>query len=88
MACDSLTALAPLQPLFLLATVACFGFAYRRLYQTDCAPGEACAVVFDPDSLAEPKPGGLNRTMQRWHCKATRARVMFTCGPQRLAWEF
>lgn len=40
----SLTALEPLQPLFVLATIACFVFAYRRLYRAECAPGEACAV--------------------------------------------
>ncbi len=56
-------------------------------HESVLAPGQRCAVVFDPDSLSEP-PGGLNRTMQTWRCKATRASVLFTNGQQSFAWDF
>jgi len=41
-----LTALEAYQPYFLLAALACFGYAYFRLYRRVevCAPGEVCAV--------------------------------------------
>lgn len=41
-----LVALAPLQPLFITATLVFMGFAFHRLYvrPRQCAPGEACAV--------------------------------------------
>jgi hypothetical protein len=58
-------------------------------YESVRAPGQWCAVVFDPQALSEPRPGGLDRSMQRWHCKTTRERVMFSCGrTQRYAWDF
>jgi hypothetical protein len=44
-------------------------------------------VVFDPACLAEPA-GGLDKTLQTWHCKATRASVMFTRGRERYEWTF
>lgn len=56
-------------------------------YESVRAPGQKCAVVFDPDSLSEPAVG-LECTKQTWHCKATRTRVMFTSGPHRWAWDF
>jgi RES domain len=57
-------------------------------YESARAPGERCAVVFDPQALSEP-PGGLDRTRQTWHCKATRSRVMFTRGTQqRWVWDY
>lgn len=56
-------------------------------YESVRAPGHRCAVVFDADVLAEP-PGGLDRTLQTWHCKATRASVMFTRERERYQWEF
>ena len=41
-----LLALAPLQPFFVAAAVAAFGFAFHRLYLEweVCAPGEVCAI--------------------------------------------
>ena len=41
-----LLALAPLQPFFVAAAVAAFGFAFHRLYlkREVCVPGEVCAV--------------------------------------------
>ena len=42
-----LMALAPLQPFFVAAAVAAFGFAFHRLYlqrEEVCAPGEVCAI--------------------------------------------
>jgi len=56
-------------------------------YESARAPGQRCAVVFDPDALSEP-PGGLDATMQTWHCKATRQSVMFTRGRERHVWGF
>ncbi len=56
-------------------------------YESARAPGQRCAVVFDPDCLSEP-PGGLNRTMQTWRCKATRDHVLFTNGQHSFAWDF
>ena len=56
-------------------------------YASVRAPGEPCAVVFDPDCLAEP-PAGLNHTMQTWYCKATRASVMFNNGLESFLWGF
>ena len=32
--------------------------------------------------------GGLDKTLQTWHCKATRASVMFTRGRERYEWTF
>ena len=56
-------------------------------YESARASGQRCAVVFDPDCLAEPA-GGLDHTLQTWHCKATRASVMFTRGRERHEWHF
>jgi hypothetical protein len=57
-------------------------------YESARAPGQRCAVVFDANALSEP-PGGLDRTRQTWHCKATRSRVMFTRGKeQRWVWDY
>lgn len=56
-------------------------------YGSARAPGQACAVVFDPNCLSEP-PAGLDASKQTWHCKATRTSVMFTRGRQRLGWDF
>ncbi|MFN0164241.1 MAG: mercuric transporter MerT family protein [Burkholderiales bacterium] len=41
-----LAALEVYQPYFAVATLACFGYAYYRLYHktADCAPGDTCAV--------------------------------------------
>ena len=42
-----LLALAPLQPFFVAAAVAAFGFAFHRLYlqrEEVCAPGQVCAI--------------------------------------------
>lgn len=41
-----LAALETYQPYFAVATLACFGYAYYRLYHqaADCAPGDVCAV--------------------------------------------
>jgi mercuric ion transport protein len=41
-----LLALQPLQPLFIVAALIAFGFAFRRLYRKPeaCAPGQVCAV--------------------------------------------
>lgn len=57
------------------------------VYESVRAPGQRCAVVFDPDCLSEP-PAGLDATMQTWHCKATGTSVMFTRGRQRFSWDF
>ena len=74
------------------ATHALAGDAQRHgvqwlAYESVRAAGQRCAVVFDPDSLLQPA-AGLEATKQTWHCKATRASVMFTRGPQRLSWDF
>lgn len=41
-----LVALEPLQPYFVVAAMAFFGFAFHRLYRSQeaCAPDEVCAV--------------------------------------------
>lgn len=57
-------------------------------YESVRAPGNRCAVAFTADCLSEPAPS-LEATMQRWHCKTTRDRVMFTGqGRAGLAWDF
>lgn len=56
-------------------------------YESARAPGARCAVVFDPECLSEPA-GGLDKTMQTWHCKATRGAVMFTRRHERHQWIF
>lgn len=56
-------------------------------YESARAPGQRCAVVLDPRSLSEPA-SGLDATLQTWHCKATRASVMFTRGRERYVWGF
>ena len=42
----NLTQLAPYQPFFIAATIACLGYGYRLVYRSSkvaCAGGEACA---------------------------------------------
>lgn len=41
-----LVAMEPYQPLFVVAALGFFGFAFHRLYRSTavCAPGDACAV--------------------------------------------
>jgi hypothetical protein len=56
-------------------------------YESVRAPGARCAVVFDPASLSEPA-GGLDKTMQTWHCKANRDSVRFTNGRATHQWDF
>ena len=56
-------------------------------YESAREPGACCAVVFDPDCLEEPS-GGLDKTLQTWHCKATRHSVMFTRRSERYQWIY
>jgi hypothetical protein len=56
-------------------------------YESVRAPGERCAVAFDVDCLREP-PQGLDSTIQRWSCKATRSSVMFAREKETFVWEF
>lgn len=56
-------------------------------YSSARAPDQHCAVALVPDCLSEPV-GGLDRTQQTWHCKATAQRVMLTRGRERWAWDF
>ena len=56
-------------------------------YESVRAPGERCAVVFDPDCLSEPATS-LDRTIQRWVCKASRTSVMFMGNGQSFIWGF
>lgn len=56
-------------------------------YESVHAPGQRCAVAFDMNCLAEPRPS-LDSTLQRWVCKATRHSVMFTRGHETYAWDF
>lgn len=56
-------------------------------YESVRAPGERCAVVFDPDSLSEPSIS-LDRTIQRWICKGSRESVMFMGNGQSFIWGF
>lgn len=56
-------------------------------YESVRAPGERCAVAFDVDSLYEPVQG-LDRTLQRWVCKASRTSVMLAQGKETFVWEF
>src|SRR5260370_33655482 len=45
----NLTELAPYQPLFIAATIACLGYGYWLVYRSSkvvCADGEACARPF------------------------------------------
>jgi hypothetical protein len=56
-------------------------------YESVRAPGERCAVAFDVDSLYEPAQG-LDRTLQRWVCKASRTSVMLAQGKETFVWEF
>ncbi len=56
-------------------------------YESVRAPGEACAVAFEPDALFEP-PGGIDATRERWSCKATRSKVMLMGDGGRFEWDF
>lgn len=56
-------------------------------YESVRAPGQSCAVAFDPDCLHEPPPS-LDSTIERWICKASRDSVMFTRGRHSYAWDF
>lgn len=56
-------------------------------YESVRAPGEACAVALVQDALFEP-PQGIEATRQRWHCKATRNKVMLAGDSVRFEWEF
>lgn len=56
-------------------------------YESARAPGEACAVAFQPACLSEPA-AGLERTMQTWRCKATQQSVLFTGNAGSFYWEF
>ncbi len=56
-------------------------------YESARAPGGRCAVALTPNCLSEP-PGGLERSMLTWHCKATKGAVLFTRRRERYGWEF
>lgn len=56
-------------------------------YESARAPGEACAVVFEPECLSEPVPS-LERTLQTWRCKTTRQSVLFAEPESSFLWEF
>lgn len=56
-------------------------------YESVRAPGERCAVAFDVDSLYEPRQG-LDPTIRRWVCKATRNSVMLACEQDTFVWQF
>ncbi|MDD2545313.1 MAG: RES family NAD+ phosphorylase [Burkholderiaceae bacterium] len=56
-------------------------------YESVRAPGEVCAVAFDPDALSEP-PQGIDATRQSWHCKTTRSKVMLMGNAGRFEWSF
>lgn len=56
-------------------------------YESVRAPGERCAVALDLDCLYEPEQG-LDRTIQRWVCKATRHSVMLTREKETYVWQF
>lgn len=56
-------------------------------YESVRAPTFQCVVVFDPEALAEP-PGGLDRTMQTWRCKASAQRVWMSRGRESYMWDF
>lgn len=56
-------------------------------YESARAPGEACAVVFEPACLSEPAPS-LESTLQTWRCKTMQGSVLFA-GPERsYVWAF
>lgn len=57
------------------------------MYESVRAPGEACAVAFVQEALFEP-PQGIDVTRQRWHCKATRNKVMLAGDAVRFEWDF
>lgn len=57
------------------------------MYESVRAPGEACAVAFVQEALFEP-PQGIDATRQRWHCKATRNKVMLAADAVRFEWDF
>lgn len=54
-------------------------------YESVRAPGNRCAAVLDVEAL-EIVDGG--RTMQTWHCKASRDAVMMVCGSEMYVWNF
>jgi hypothetical protein len=56
-------------------------------YESVRAPGERCAVAFDVNCLNEPAQG-LDNTIQRWVCKASRQSVMVSKGKETFAWDF
>lgn len=56
-------------------------------YESARAPGEACAVAFVQEALFEPLQG-IDATRQRWHCKATRNKVMLAGDAERFEWDF
>ena len=56
-------------------------------YESVRAPHEVCAVAFTQEALFEP-PQGIDATRQRWHCKATRSKVMLICDESRFEWDF
>jgi len=54
-------------------------------YESVRAPGKRCAAVLSVDAL-EMVDGG--RTMQTWHCKASKDAVMMVRGSETHAWKF
>ena len=55
-------------------------------YESVRTAGERRAVAFDVDSRYEPVQG-LDRTIQRWVCKAPRTSVMLAKGKETFVWE-
>ncbi|RFO94898.1 RES domain-containing protein [Rhodoferax lacus] len=54
-------------------------------YESVRAPGQRCAAVLDVDALAMVDGG---KTMQTWHCKASKDAVMMVCGADTQVWKF
>lgn len=56
-------------------------------YESVREAGQACAVVFDPESLSEPAVG-LDSSKQTWHCRTTRHSVIFRREKEWWSWDF
>ena len=54
-------------------------------YESVRSLGKRCAAVLDVDAL-EIVDGG--KTMQTWHCKASKDSVMMVCGSYTYVWKF
>ena len=56
-------------------------------YESVRDPGGVCAVALEQSAMYEP-PQGLDASRQRWHCNASRSKVMLIGERARFEWSF